>query len=307
MLRRSLIGGAIGVAGLGTMAYRVAPAFWQQYARELGRPILNPSDHPDPRNWSDRGLYAAWLGHATMLLKVDGTIILTDPVFSDRVGLSLGPWTLGLKRLTAPALKLTGIPRPDLILLSHAHMDHFDLPSLRALEHPQTSVITASKTSDLLRVHRYAAVTELAWGERARAGAAEIRAFQVNHWGARMRTDTYRGYNGYLIEVGRYKILFGGDTANTGLFRNLRTSRPYDLAVMPIGAYNPWIYYHCTPEQAWRMGNDAGTEFFIPVHHQTFQLSREPFSEPIERFHQAAGPHLDRVALTRIGQEFHIT
>jgi len=307
MLRRSLIGGAIGVAGLGAMAYRAAPAFWQQYARELGRPILNPSEHPDPHRWPDRGLYAAWLGHATMLLKMDGMIILTDPVFSDRVGLSLGPFTLGLKRLTAPALKLAGIPRPDLILLSHAHMDHFDLPSLRALEHPKTSVITATKTSDLLRVNRYAGVTELAWGQRARSGAAEIRAFEVNHWGARMRTDTYRGYNGYLIEVGRYRVLFGGDTADTDLFRSLRTSRPYDLAVMPIGAYNPWIHYHCTPEQAWRMGNDAGTEFFVPVHHQTFQLSREPFTEPIERFHHAAGPHLDRIALTRIGQEFHIS
>ncbi len=85
MLRRSLIGGAIGVAGVGTLAYRAAPAFWQQYARELGRPILKPSEQPDPLRWSDRGLYAAWLGHATMLLKVDGMIILTDPVFSDRV------------------------------------------------------------------------------------------------------------------------------------------------------------------------------------------------------------------------------
>jgi L-ascorbate metabolism protein UlaG (beta-lactamase superfamily) len=185
-------------------------------------------------------------------------------------------------------------------------MDHFDLPSLRALEHPKTSVITAAKTSDLLRVKRYAHVTELAWGERARVGAAEIRAFEVNHWGARMRTDTYRGYNGYLIDVGRYRILFGGDTANTTAFRALRTSRPMDLAVMPVGAYNPWIYYHCTPEQALRMGNEAGAEFFVPVHHQTFQLSREPFREPIERFLQASKNHPDRVAITRIGQEFHI-
>ena len=121
-----------------------------------------------------------------------------------------------------------------------------------------------------------------------------------------MRTDTYRGYNGYMIEVGRYRILFAGDTADTNSFRALRSSRPVDLAIMPIGAYNPWIYYHCTPEQAWRMGNEAGAEFFIPVHHQTFQLSREPFSEPIERFEQAANGHTDRVALTRIGQEFHL-
>ena len=306
MLRRSLIGGAVGITGLGAFPYRAAPGFWQQYAREIRRPIVNPGEHPAPRQWPDRGLHAAWLGHATVLLKVDGLLILTDPVFSDRVGLSLGPLTLGLKRLTAPALSETQLPRPDLILLSHAHMDHFDLPSLRALEHPKTSVITAAKTSDLLRVDRYAKVTELAWGQRARVAAAGIRAIEVNHWGARMRTDTYRGYNGYLIEVGRYRILFGGDTAHTAAFRTLRTSRPVDLAVMPIGAYNPWIYYHCTPEQAWQMGNEAGAEFFVPVHHQTFQLSREPFHEPIERFQQAAGRHPGRVALTRIGQEFHI-
>jgi L-ascorbate metabolism protein UlaG (beta-lactamase superfamily) len=252
-------------------------------------------------------LHAAWLGHSTVLLKVDGLFILTDPVFSDRAGLNLGPITLGLKRLTAPVLDATDIPRPDLILLSHAHMDHFDVPSLRALEHPNTSVITATKTSDLLRADRYKDVRELGWGEGTRIGAAEIRAFEVNHWGARMRTDTYRGYNGYVIEAGRYRILFGGDTAATTAFRGVRTSRPVDLAVMPIGAYNPWIYYHCTPEQAWRMGNDAGAELFLPVHHQTFQLSREPFREPIERFQAVAGSHPDRVAVTRIGQEVHLS
>jgi L-ascorbate metabolism protein UlaG (beta-lactamase superfamily) len=306
MLRRTLIGSAIGVAGAGTLLYRAAPAFWQQYAREIQRPILNPSEHPDPRRWPDTGLHAAWLGHSTVLLKIDGTTILTDPVFSDRIGIDLGLFTLGLKRLTAPALAETQIPRPDLILLSHAHMDHFDLPSLRALEHPQVPVITATKTSDLLRVDRYRGVQEIGWGQTARVGALTIRAVEVKHWGARMRTDTYRGYNGYLIEAGRYRVLFGGDTADTAAFRALRTAKPIDLAIMPIGAYNPWIYYHCTPEQAWRMGNDAGAEFFIPVHHQTFQLSREPFTEPIERFHQAAGQHTDRVGLSHIGGEFHI-
>jgi L-ascorbate metabolism protein UlaG (beta-lactamase superfamily) len=307
MLRRALITGAAGMAGAGTLLYRAAPAFWQQYARDLGRPILKPSEHPDPQRWPDRGLHAAWLGHSTVLLKIEGTTILTDPVFSDRIGLDLGLFTLGLKRLTAPALAERQIPRPDLILLSHAHMDHFDLPSLRALEHPQVPVITATKTSDLLRVDRYRGVQELGWGQTAPVGALTIRAVDVKHWGARMRTDAYRGYNGYLIESGRYRVLFGGDTADTAAFRALRTAKPIDLAIMPIGAYNPWIYYHCTPEQAWRMGNDAGAEFFIPVHHQTFQLSREPFTEPIERFHRAAGQHTDRVGLSHIGQEFHIS
>ena len=152
-------------------------------------------------------------------------------------------------------------------------MDHFDLPSLRKLESKTTAVITASKTSDLLRVKRYREVRELGWWERARFGPVECRAVEVRHWGARLRNDTWRGYNGYLIEAGRYRVLFGGDTAMTTAFRILKDSRPIDLAIMPIGTYNPWVRNHCTPEQAWKMGNDAGAHFFLPMHHQTDRKS----------------------------------
>jgi L-ascorbate metabolism protein UlaG (beta-lactamase superfamily) len=306
MRRRLLIGGAgiTGLAGMGTFAYRAAPRLWKQFATEMGRPIGYPALRPDTRAWPDTGLHAAWLGHSTVLLKVDGFTILTDPVFSDRAGLSVGPVTLGLKRLVAPAVPLNRLPAVDLIVLSHAHMDHFDIPTLRLLENRHTSVITAARTSDLLRQRRYREVREMRWGETARVGGARIRALEVKHWGARMRTDTYRGYNGYVIEAGRYRILFGGDTAITPAFRAVRSSKPVDIAIMPIGAYNPWIYNHCTPEQAWQMGNDAGAERFIAVHHQTFQLSREPLFEPIERFYAAAGSSPERVAIGRIGQEF---
>jgi L-ascorbate metabolism protein UlaG (beta-lactamase superfamily) len=308
--RRLWLGGAgVGVAGLagaGTLIYRISPSFWQQYARERSRLIEPPPVRPNPKSWPDSGLHAAWLGHATVLLKIDGFTILTDPVFSDKAGLSFGPLTLGLKRLVAPALELDELPPVDLILLSHAHMDHFDIPSLRRLENKKTPVLTARSTSDLLRVDRYRGVRELGWGEQAQIGPASIRAIEVNHWGARVRTDTYRGYNGYVIEAGRHRVLFAGDTATTDAFRELRTARGIDLAIMPIGAYNPWIRYHCTPEQAWRMGNDARAEFFLPIHHQTFQLSREPRLEPIERFHAAAGNHSRRIALDRIGEEFRL-
>jgi L-ascorbate metabolism protein UlaG (beta-lactamase superfamily) len=251
-------------------------------------------------------LYAAWLGHTTVLLKLDGMTIVTDPVLGDRVGLSLGPMTVGLKRLVAPALRVPQLPHIDLVLLSHAHMDHFDLATLRAIESRSTTVVTASKTGDLLRTRRYAAVQELGWGESTRVGDIQLRAFEVNHWGARMHGDTYRGYNGYLIEAGRYRVLFGGDTAATTAFRALRSSRRIDLAIMPVGAYDPWIRYHCTPEQAWRMGNDAGAEMFLPVHHQTFLLSREPRQEPIERLYGAAGREPERIGVQRIGQEMKL-
>jgi L-ascorbate metabolism protein UlaG (beta-lactamase superfamily) len=294
---------SIALAG---WAFRAAPMFWNRYKEDLKREIRPAPERPAPNAWPDTGLSAAWLGHSTVLLKVDGLTILTDPVFSARIGLGFGPVTLGLKRLVAPALRRFELPRVDLILLSHAHFDHFDVPSLRALEDLRTTVVTARRTSDLLRTGRYAAVHELGWGDSARIGSATIRGVEVNHWGARMRNDTYRGFNGYTIEIGRHRILFGGDTADTTAFRALKSGRAFDLAIMPVGAYNPWIHYHCTPEQAWRMAGEAGAEFFLPVHHQTFQLSQEPYLEPIGRTYDAAGNHSDRVAVDAIGQEFRL-
>jgi len=285
-------------------ACRVAPIYWKRLSADGRRRVLPAPERPNPARWSQRGLFAAWLGHSTVLLQIDGKTVLTDPVLGKRVGVRVGPMTVGLKRIVEPALCVADLPKIDVILLSHAHMDHFDIRSLRALERRGTAVVTAAKTSDLLRVRRYGRVEELAWGERTRVGAIEIRAFPVNHWGARMRSDTWRGFNGYTIESGSYRVIFGGDTAATQSFRALRSSRKFDLAIMPVGAYNPWIHYHCTPEQAWQMAEEAGAESFLPVHHQTFTLSREPYLEPIERVYGAAGRHPERVAVSRIGQEF---
>ena len=274
--------------------------------RERKRPVAAAPFRPHPEFWPDTGLHAAWLGHSTVLLKIDGVTVVTDPVFSNRIGLNFGPLTVGMKRLVEPALGPMEIPHPDLVLLSHAHMDHFDIPSLRGLESMRTRVVTASKTSDLLRVSRYGEVRELSWNESAQTGALQVRAFEVRHWGARMQRDTYRGYNGYVIETPRYRVVFGGDTAETDSFRGLRSARRVDLAIMPIGAYNPWIRAHCTPEQAVRMANDAGAEIVLPVHHQTFHLSQEPRMEPIERMAAALAGAPERLGLHAIGQELHL-
>ncbi len=285
---------------------QAAPAFFRELSKEYSRETLPTAFTPQPKFWRAEGLHAAWLGHSTVLLKIDGFTILTDPVFSARVGISLGPLTVGIKRLVDVALPQKDLPPIDLILLSHAHMDHFDLPTLRRLENPQTRVVTAAHTSDLLRVRRYAHVDELRWNESAALGPAKITAFEVAHWGARMRSDTYRGFNGYLLEIGKRRIVFGGDTAYTNSFKSLRGSQAVDLAIMPIGAYDPWIRVHCNPEEAVRMATDAGAEFILPVHHQTFQLSREPTLEPIERALAAVGSATERICVRSIGQEFHL-
>ncbi len=286
------------------VARSVAPGYWRQYKSERERPILKARYVPDPLSWPDTGLHAAWLGHSTVLLKVDGFTILTDPVLGSRCGVRVGPVTIGLKRLVAPALVSAKLPPIDLILLSHAHFDHFDQATLRALERPGTAVMTARSTSDLLRLKRYNSVRELDWGASAQVGPALIRGLEVSHWGARMRTDTHRGYNGYLIETSKSRIVFGGDTAYTESFRGVRGSRRIDLAIMPIGAYDPWIRVHCTPEQAWRMAVECGAEAVLPVHHKTFKLSREPLEEPVERLLAAAGVDQRSVILQDIGEQW---
>jgi L-ascorbate metabolism protein UlaG (beta-lactamase superfamily) len=259
---------------------------------------------PHPKRWPDQGLHAAWLGHSTVLLKIDGFTILTDPILAKRCGVRMGPVTVGLRRMVAPAMQRKELPHIDLILLSHAHFDHFDLRTLRSLENSGTAVVTASNTSDLLRVRRYQSVQEAGWDERVRIGPLSILGIRVRHWGARLRSDTYRGFNGYLIESSRHRVVFGGDTANTDAFRVARGGKPVDLAILPIGAYNPWIGSHCNPEQAWRMGADCGAEHLLPIHHQTFRLSREPYFEPVERFVAAAGSRPERVVVTQIGHEW---
>ncbi|MEP6809059.1 MAG: MBL fold metallo-hydrolase [Chthoniobacterales bacterium] len=274
------------------------------------RSILPAFARPQPEMWDDRQLTAAWLGHATVLLNFFGFRILTDPVFFARIGVRFPGFTIGPKRLTQPALRLRDLPPIDLILLSHAHFDHFDLPTLRRLP-PSADVITAPRTLDLLRGLPFRSKTELSWGQtmevRRAVGALLVRAFEVKHWGARMQYDHYRGYNGYVLERNGCRLIFGGDSAFTDRFRTLHDRKPYELAIMSIGAYNPWVRAHASPEEAIAMANAAGAEHIMPVHHQTFRLSAEPFREPIERFEAALRHSPERIALREIGETFRLS
>lgn len=280
---------------------------FREWTIESWRPIAPAFAKPEPSKWSDTQLTLAWLGHSTVLINFSGIKILTDPVLFPRVGIRLPGITIGPKRLTAPALRFHDLPQIDLILLSHAHFDHFDLRTLRCFDE-STRVITARATSDLLKRTRFSNITELDWDESKTLNGAEggmvIVAFPVKHWGARTQHDTHRGYNGYLIERNGRRIIFAGDTAMTESFAALQRYGPIDVAIVPISAYNPWIHSHSTPEQAVQMAKAAGARFFVPVHHQTFRLSFEPFREPIERFETALSKTPGRIALREIGETF---
>ncbi len=262
-----------------------------------------------PAEWPDNGITAAWLGHATVLINFYGVRILTDPVLFRRIGIDAWIGSIGPKRLTAPALTPADLPDIDLVVVSHAHFDHLDTPSLAAIP-GRPAVVSARKTADLFPRRRYPGVHELGWSKSVRIdtarGDVEVTALEVKHWGARLQTDRYRGYNGYVLRREGRALLFGGDTAQTPLFSSHRRYGPFEAAIMPIGAYDPWIYNHCTPEQSVAMANAAGGRLFIPIHHQTFQLSREGFTEPIERTEAALAHEPERLALRHIGETIRI-
>jgi L-ascorbate metabolism protein UlaG (beta-lactamase superfamily) len=256
---------------------------------------LNHAAHDGP-------LVAAWLGHATVLLRLGDKWILTDPVFSQRVGIRLGPLTLGVGRLL-PAIDPALLPPLDLILLSHAHFDHLDLPSLRRLVSDTTMVITAASTKGLVP-RGFRAVEELAWDRDLRINGLTIRSLQPNHWGARTAWDRHRGFNSYVLETPHHRVLFAGDTAITDRYKRLGegSAAGVDLSIFGIGAYNPWIRAHANPEQVWQMNRDAAGRWLMPIHHSTFKLSDEPMEEPMQRMLAAAAEHQARVVGRELGQ-----
>jgi L-ascorbate metabolism protein UlaG (beta-lactamase superfamily) len=260
-------------------------------------PPTRPKHKPDLSNWSNIDLAACWIGHATVLLRVGGMTLLTDPVLFNKVGVGLGLMTGGPRRFIAPALRVRELPPIDLILVSHAHFDHLDRPTLQRLP-KHVPVITSHHTHDLIKDLGFRTVTELQWGEQLRVGALNVTARQVKHWGARTFYDQHRGFNAYLIEGDGKRVLYGGDTAYHEGFKEVGK---VDLAIFGIGAYDPYIAAHATPEQAWAMADHVKADHVLPMHHSTFKLSHEPMHEPIERLMQAAGRLLDRIVAHEIG------
>ena len=281
--------------------------FLRERAAELAKPCFSTRHVPTPLTWDNNKITATLLGHATVLINFEGLNIITDPVLFSRIGASSVFGTFGPIRRQACALKPAELPKIDLVLLSHAHLDHFDLRSLNALR-GNVNAVTARNTLDLVHETKINKATELGWGEKTviktSNGDAQVEAFEVKHWGARWRHDTQRGYNGYIVSRNGKKIIFGGDTAMTDSFKGIQGKGPFEFACMPIGAYNPFIWSHCNPEQALRMANDAGAKKILPMHYYTFRFGRELSTEPIERLETALKGEADRMGWREAGETF---
>jgi L-ascorbate metabolism protein UlaG (beta-lactamase superfamily) len=307
--RKFLIVGSLAAAGVWTScSNQLAARTVRGLVAQSRRSILKPNFIPTPATWNANGITASWLGHSTVLLNFYGVNILTDPLLFNNAGADVLFGTIGPKRLVAPALTVDQLPRIDLVLLSHGHMDHLNSQTLRCFPNT-TRALTAHNTADLLTDTQLKMPRELAWGDKmlvkTEQGDVEVEAFEVKHWGARWRHDKYRGYNGYILSREGKKIIFGGDTAMSDSFAALRAKGPFEMAIMPIGAYRPWEQSHCTPEQAVRMADAAGAKHFLPVHFKTFMFGREGVSEPIERLHAAIDNQ--RIGWSDIGQTFSLS
>jgi L-ascorbate metabolism protein UlaG (beta-lactamase superfamily) len=276
--------------------------------------ISNTGTRPDPNDWKNDEINIAWIGHSTILMNLFGTIIVTDPVLFEKIGLDIFGITIGQSRYSEPALEIGKFPCPDLILLSHAHFDHMDYKTLSSFTdmYPgKINCITAFNTSDVIADLNWKSLKELDWNEEYFLNDVKFSAIEVKHFGWRypFERDRSRGYfkngrsfNAYLIEKKGEKVLFGGDTAMTNKFI------PFggiDIAIMPIGAYNPWKSNHCNPEEALKMAaNDLKAKVFIPIHCHTFRQGLEPIDEPLKWLGNSVKNYNIDLGLIKTGETF---
>jgi L-ascorbate metabolism protein UlaG (beta-lactamase superfamily) len=259
---------------------------------ERGTPWPARIDEPSHRPPALDGAAAAvtFIGHSTFLIQTAAGCMLTDPVYSQRAGpLNL----LGPRRVRQPAVKFDDLPPVATVLLSHNHYDHCDLPTLRRLARRfDPLVVTPIGNGNLVRSAGITRVEELDWWQSTQLSAVPITLTPAHHFSARGVFDRYRAlWGGFMLAVPGARIFFAGDTAYTPLFHEVRRRLgPVDLALLPIGAYEPrWFMrsVHMNPAEAVQAHVDLAATRSIGMHFGTFQLTTEGIDAPLRELEQA--------------------
>ena len=222
-----------------------------------------------------------WIGHASFLLRIGGLNLLVDPVWS--------LWLKGIKRLRRPGLRLRDLPHIDAVLITHAHFDHLDKRTLRAVAANQP-VIVPYGVGTLVRDLGFRRVHELPhWGS-VDLGGVRVTLTPAQHWGARLLADFHRGFGGYVIAHGERSVFHCGDTAWFDGFEEIGRRLPVEIALLPIGAYAAPTgrEVHMNPEEAVRAFRDLRARWLVPMHWGSFRLGLEPMEEPLARLRSAA-------------------
>ena len=271
---------------------------WQLTSRRARWPRqVAIAPQPLPSLPADGGVMATWVNHSTFLLQTPHGNLLTDPVFSDRV--SPVSWA-GPRRVHAPGVAYSALPRIDAVLLSHDHYDHCDVPSLRRLarEH-QPRFITPLGHQALLTGIGAKRIVELDWWQTHQPWAeCTVTCTPSRHWSRRSIGGTnQRLWGGFYLHTAGRQVWFLGDSGYAGeLFREIgRRCGPPDLALIPIGAYEPrWLMQpaHMNPDEAVQAHHDCGARRSVAMHWGTFQLTDEGRDDPalaLARARAAAG------------------
>jgi L-ascorbate metabolism protein UlaG (beta-lactamase superfamily) len=222
-----------------------------------------------------------FLGHSSALITMDGLNILCDPNFSRHI------FFLIRRRSRIPKI-VRNLPRADLILISHGHYDHLDVPTLRRLPR-ETPVAAPPGLETPLRWAGLKHVVTLREWQSHRLGEVTVTAVPARHFRGRPPLFPTAGYQGYVID-GRATAYFAGDSALFEGMNAIGERWDIDVALLPIGAYQPPAFrrHHMSPEDAIEAGRRLRTQAIVPIHWGTFKLSMEPFDEPVLRLEEAA-------------------
>ena len=264
--------------------------------------------HGQPVAVADGELGVMFLGHSSFMLQMQGANLLIDPVFAKRL--------IVLRRQRAPGIKVEDLPVIDVVLLTHAHMDHLNRPTLRRIARATRRrtgrapiVIVPQGVEDLVADLGFREIRAMKWWQCTEAAGIEITFTPAKHWGARMFSDTHRQFGGYVLTDGAgHRVYHSGDTAYFDGFKEIGQKLHPQIALLPIGAYFPDTYrsVHTSPEEGLQAFVDVGANMMIPMHFGTFALGREPMEEPPIRLMEDAHRRglADRVRILAEGETY---
>jgi len=268
------------------------PFFARLIARRFGGdpgtpPAVVPNDGVFLRDNARHSVpTVTWIGHATMLVQMDHVTFLTDPIWSE----TASPVSfVGPRRFVPPGVELAHLPPIDFVVLSHAHYDHTDLATLQRLSNGRTRFLTPLRLGQVLRDAGIGPVEELDWWQSAKVGDLQVTCVPTQHWSQRGLFDKDETlWGGWAVVGPTRRFWFAGDTGYFAGFAAIgERLGPFDLAAVPIGAYEPSAMmrpFHMDPEEAVRAGLDARAAKLIGMHYGTFELTEEPIDEPPRRF-----------------------